>query len=79
MKRISALAMLALLFGMLCAGGPAGVYADEAEAVSSVSAGSSADPLQTGMPFTDQTAAASPTTGEGGALSASRTAVQCAQ
>lgn len=39
MKRICALAMLALLFGMLCAGGPAGVYADGAEAVSSVSAG----------------------------------------
>ena len=51
MKRICALAMLALLLGMLCAGGPAGVYADGAEAVSSVSAGSSADPLQTGTPF----------------------------
>lgn len=79
MKRISALAMLALLFGMLCAGGPAGVYADEAEAVSSVSAGSSEDPLQTGTPFADQTAAASPTSGEGETLSASLTAVQSAQ
>ena len=79
MKRICALAMLALLLGMLCAGGPAGVYADGAEAVSSVSAGSSADPLQTGMPFADQTAAAGPTSGEGGALSASRTAVQSAR
>lgn len=79
MKRISALAMLALLFGMLCAGGPAGVYADEAEAVSSVSAGSSEDPLQTGTPFADQTAAASPTSGEGKTSSASLTAVQSAQ
>ena len=79
MKRISALAMLALLFGMLCAGGPAGVYADEAEAVSSVSAGSSEDPLQTGTPFADQTAAASPTSGEGETLSASLTAVQSAR
>ena len=66
MKRICALAMLALLLGMLGAGGPAGVYADGAEAVSSVSAGSSADPLQTGTPFADQTAAASPTSGERG-------------
>ncbi len=79
MKRICALAMLALLFGMLCAGGPAGVYADEAEAVSSVSAGSSEEPLQTGTPFADQTAAASPTSGEGETLSASLTAVQSAQ
>lgn len=79
MKRICALAMLALLLGMLCAGGPAGVYADGAEAVSSVSAGSSADPLQTGMPFADQTAAAGPTSGEGETLSASLTAVQSAQ
>lgn len=79
MKRICALAMLALLFGMLCAGGPAGVYADEAEAVSSVSAGSSMEPLQTGTPFADQTAAASPTSGEGETLSASLTAVQSAQ
>ena len=79
MKRICALAMLALLFGMLCAGGPAGVYADGAEAVSSVSAGSSADPLQTGMPFADQTAAAGPTSGEGETLSASLAAVQSAQ
>lgn len=79
MKRICALAMLALLFGMLCAGGPAGVYADGAEAVSSVSAGSSEDPLQTGTPFADQTAAASPTSGEGETLSASLTAVQSAQ
>lgn len=79
MKRICALAMLALLFGMLCAGGPAGVYADGAEAVSSVSAGSSMEPLQTGTPFADQTAAASPTSGEGETLSASLTAVQSAQ
>lgn len=79
MKRICALAMLALLLGMLCAGGPAGVYADGAEAVSSVSAGSSEDPLQTGTPFADQTAAASPTSGEGETLSASLTAVQSAQ